>query len=151
MGQGVGSDGFVSGRGGGVLCRLCGVGRGASASARGTGNGLWLKGWCVMVIFKILGIGLFGVAGLVLVILFMPWATDPAIDCLDNGGVWDGVAARCRCDCLTWNEEDGCVPLPEGTGANPGCMRLYGVRASARGTGSGSATCINYPLGRERG
>ena len=87
-----------------------------------------------MVIFKILGIGLFGVAGLVLVILFMPWATDPAIDCLDNGGVWDGAAARCRCDCLTWNEEDGCVPLPEGTGANPGCMRLYGASASARGT-----------------
>ena len=122
------------------------------AGASGTGNGLWLKGWCMMVIFKILGIGLFGVAGLVLVILFMPWATDPAIDCIDNGGVWDGAAVRCRCDCLTWNEEDGCVPLSEGTGANPGCMRLYGVRASARGTCSGSATCIRLSIRtRERG
>ena len=32
-------------------------------------------------------------------------------NCLDGGGVWDGMEKRCRDDCLTWNETEGCVPL----------------------------------------
>lgn len=34
-------------------------------------------------------------------------------NCLDGGGVWDGAEKRCRHDCLTWNEKDGCVALGE--------------------------------------
>lgn len=33
---------------------------------------------------------LFGRALQFLLVLLLPWAFDPAIDCLDNGGVWDG-------------------------------------------------------------
>ncbi len=31
--------------------------------------------------------------------------------CIDDGKVWDGDLQKCRDDCLTWNEKDGCVPL----------------------------------------
>ncbi len=31
--------------------------------------------------------------------------------CLDFGNVWDYKEHRCRTDCLTWNAEQGCVPL----------------------------------------
>ncbi len=41
--------------------------------------------------------------------------------CLDDGGVWDGAEKRCRHDCLTWNERDGCVPLEK--------MKVEKVRA----------------------
>lgn len=29
--------------------------------------------------------------------------------CHDDGGVWDYSENRCRFDCLTWNNIDGCV------------------------------------------
>ena len=81
-----------------------------------------------MSIFDMLFFGvflLFGRALQFLLVLLLPWAFDPAIDCLDNGGVWDGAAARCRCDCLTWNEKDGCVPLPDGMAPDEMCVRFY--------------------------
>jgi len=31
--------------------------------------------------------------------------------CFDHGKVWDGDLQKCRDDCLTWNEKEGCVPL----------------------------------------
>ncbi|MCM1324651.1 MAG: hypothetical protein NC218_11060 [Acetobacter sp.] len=43
--------------------------------------------------------------------LFLLWWFDKDGSCLDTGGVWDGNEKRCRQDCLTWNEVDGCVPL----------------------------------------
>ncbi|MBO5038305.1 MAG: hypothetical protein J6C85_02455 [Alphaproteobacteria bacterium] len=35
--------------------------------------------------------------------------------CLDDGGVWDSLERRCRRDCLTFNEDDGCVALERTT------------------------------------
>ncbi len=43
--------------------------------------------------------------------LCLIWIYDQDGSCIDVGGVWDNVEKRCRYDCLTWNEEDGCVPL----------------------------------------
>lgn len=39
--------------------------------------------------------------------------TDDKGQCLDLGGVWDNNLKKCRCDCLKWNEETGCIPLPD--------------------------------------
>lgn len=35
---------------------------------------------------------------------------DPAI-CIESGKVWDSAQKKCRDDCRTWNEIEGCVPL----------------------------------------
>ncbi len=53
--------------------------------------------------------------------MFLYFAFDFAGTCLENGGVWDGAEKRCRYDCLTWNERDGCVPLEK--------MKVEKVRA----------------------
>ena len=34
---------------------------------------------------------------------------DEAGDCAENGKVWDYNEKRCRDDCLTWNEVNGCI------------------------------------------
>lgn len=31
--------------------------------------------------------------------------------CVSDGKVWDSSENRCRDDCLSWNEEQGCIPL----------------------------------------
>ncbi len=50
------------------------------------------------------------------VVLFILYKTglieyDAKEICIDDGKVWDGDLQKCRDDCLTWNEKDGCVPL----------------------------------------
>ncbi len=42
---------------------------------------------------------------------FLFFACDRVAGCIEAGGVWDGAEKRCRYDCLTWNEKDGCVLL----------------------------------------
>ena len=38
---------------------------------------------------------------------------DEVGDCAENGKVWDYNEKRCRDDCLTWNEVNGCVYMDE--------------------------------------
>ena len=38
---------------------------------------------------------------------------DEAGDCAENGKVWDYNEKRCRDDCLTWNEVNGCIYMDE--------------------------------------
>lgn len=50
------------------------------------------------------------------VVLFVLYKTglieyDARETCIDDGKVWDGDLQKCRDDCLTWNEKNGCVPL----------------------------------------
>lgn len=50
---------------------------------------------------------------LLFLILFFYLFFDRAGSCLDTGGVWDGDEKRCRKDCLTWNEVNGCIHMDE--------------------------------------
>ncbi|MBQ9034886.1 MAG: hypothetical protein IJ099_02865 [Alphaproteobacteria bacterium] len=36
---------------------------------------------------------------------------DDEMSCLDIGEIYDPVQKICRDDCLTWNDEIGCVPI----------------------------------------
>lgn len=38
---------------------------------------------------------------------------DEVGDCAENGKVWDYNEKRCRDDCLTWNEVNGCIYMDE--------------------------------------
>lgn len=43
--------------------------------------------------------------------LFLFFLFDHKGTCLENGGVWDEKAKRCRYDCLLWTHKTGCVWL----------------------------------------
>lgn len=51
-------------------------------------------------------------AVLVLMAAFVLSSDDKAY-CLDLGKVYDPIKKICRSDCLTWNEEIGCVPITD--------------------------------------
>ncbi len=38
---------------------------------------------------------------------------DDKMFCLDIGKIYDPIQKVCRDDCLTWNNEIGCVPITE--------------------------------------
>ena len=33
--------------------------------------------------------------------------------CLDIGQIYDPVQKKCRSDCLTWDDEIGCIPITQ--------------------------------------
>lgn len=45
--------------------------------------------------------------------LFLFFLFDHKGTCLENGGVWDEKAKRCRYDCLLWTHKTGCVRLDD--------------------------------------
>lgn len=38
---------------------------------------------------------------------------DMKMVCLDGGQIYDPIQKKCRSDCLTWDDEVGCVPITE--------------------------------------
>ena len=87
---------------------LCGAGKAAAGLLKMAARVLF---WLLFVVFAA-------------VFLFL-WF-DEAGTCFDLGGVWDGNEKRCRCDCLKWTAESGCIPLPDGQHPGEKCMRAYG-------------------------
>jgi len=67
-------------------------------------------------VFKILLKSFFSILALVCVIvigIFLYYLFDSKAHCLDIGKIYDPVQKICRDDCLTWNDEQGCVPITE--------------------------------------
>ena len=64
------------------------------------------KWGCLVLLFVL------GALSIFFVLFFYSLAT-PQYVCLDDGKVWDGKEQRCRDDCLTWNEVNGCIYMDE--------------------------------------
>ena len=55
-------------------------------------------------------LALLGILGILLILGEILDDVDTEISiCHDDSGVWDYNEHRCRFDCLTWNDTDGCV------------------------------------------
>lgn len=44
-------------------------------------------------------------------VAFIYFVLDKEGDCASSGNVWDSQEHRCRTDCLTWNEINGCIHI----------------------------------------
>ena len=44
---------------------------------------------------------------------FCFFGSDMKMGCLDIGQIYDPVQKKCRSDCLTWDDEIGCIPITQ--------------------------------------
>ena len=53
------------------------------------------------------------VAGVLFFISVSVWVFDDKAYCLDIGKIYDPIQKICRDDCLTWDDNIGCIPITE--------------------------------------
>ena len=50
---------------------------------------------------------------ILLVSIYCFFELDMKVACLDSGEIYDPIQKKCRNDCLTWDDNIGCVPITE--------------------------------------